>query len=194
MVKLIGLCGGIGSGKSTVARGVASMGYPVYYTDTEALRLIAEDTAVQAAIVDMFGEEAYKDGLYDRSYMSAQVFGHPERLAALNAIVHPAVRRDLQAWKERQQGLCFVESAILFESHLDELCEATVAVCADRETRIRRTMLRDGASREQVVARLAHQMTDDNRRRLSTFSIDNDGTTPVADLCRMIIRLMNNHY
>lgn len=158
----IGITGGIGSGKSTVCALLKERGVAVYDSDYEAKRLMAQSETLRRQIVEAFGAECYNDGGLNRQYLAAQVFGNAEALQRLNAIVHPAVKDDFRAWAERQQGAYVVlESAILFESGFDKEVDATLAVMAPLEERVRRTMERDGANREQVLSRIAHQMSDD---------------------------------
>ena len=158
----IGITGGIGSGKSTVCALLRERGVAVYDSDAEAKRLMAESETLRQQIVETFGAECYGDKGLNRQYLASQVFGNAEALQRLNAIVHPAVKDDFRAWAERQQGAYVVlESAILFESGFDKEVDATLAVMAPLEERLRRTMERDGADREQVLSRIAHQMSDD---------------------------------
>ena len=158
----IGITGGIGSGKSTVCALLKERGVAVYDSDYEAKRLMAQSETLRRQIVEAFGAECYNDGGLNRQYLAAQVFGNAEALQRLNAIVHPAVKDDFRAWAERQPGAYVVlESAILFESGFDKEVDATLAVMAPLEERLRRTMERDGANREQVLSRIAHQMSDD---------------------------------
>lgn len=170
----IGVTGGIGSGKSTVCRLLADMGAAVYDSDARAKALMNEDMALREAIIEAFGEECYgKEGL-NRAYLAAQVFGNEEALARLNAIVHPAVRADFRAWAEVQQSTYVVlESAILFEAGFENEVDSTLAVMSPLEERVRRTMERDGATREEVLRRISHQMSDDELHRLSTHTIVN---------------------
>lgn len=110
---IIGLTGGIGSGKSTIARELAKQGFAIYDCDREAKRIIEEDKDVQQAIIDLLGHEAFADGVYNTKYVAKRVFEEPELLAALNTIVHPKVREDILKRKPD-----FIESAILFEAGL----------------------------------------------------------------------------
>lgn len=170
----IGVTGGIGSGKSTVCRLLADMGAAVYDSDARAKALMNEDKALREAIITAFGEECYSEEGLNRAYLAAQVFGNEEALARLNAIVHPAVRADFRAWAEMQQSTYVVlESAILFEAGFENEVDSTLAVMSPLEERVRRTMERDGATREEVLRRISHQMSDDELHRLSTHTIVN---------------------
>ena len=135
---IVGITGGIGSGKSYLAQALAQRGFAVYDCDREAKRIIAESQDLQAAIIDLLGEEAFVEGKYNTAYVAKRVFADPELLKKLNAIIHPEVAKDILAKKPD-----FVESAILFESGLDRLCDKIVIVTAPEETRIARTIARD---------------------------------------------------
>lgn len=135
---IIGLTGGIGSGKSFLAQELAKRGFAIYDCDREAKRIIAENKDVQAAIKDMLGEEAFIEGNYNTAYVAQRVFEDPKLLEGLNKIVHPEVAKDILIKKPD-----FVESAILFESGLDQICNKIVVVTAPEEVRIARTIARD---------------------------------------------------
>ena len=170
----IGVTGGIGSGKSTVCRLLADMGAAVYDSDARAKALMNEDMALREALIEAFGEECYDEEGLNRAYLAAQVFGNEEALARLNAIVHPAVRADFRAWAEMQKSTYVVlESAILFEAGFENEVDSTLAVMSPLEERVRRTMERDGATREEVLRRISHQMSDDELHRLSKHTIVN---------------------
>ena len=170
----VGVTGGIGSGKSTVCRLFAERGVAVYDSDTQAKRLMEESEALRAALVGAFGEECYADGRLNRRYLAARVFGDAAALARLNALVHPAVREDFRAWAERQSGpYVILESAILFEAGFENEVDTTLAVLAPAEERIKRCMERDGASREEVLRRMANQTDDDTLHRMAARTIVN---------------------
>lgn len=135
---IIGLTGGIGSGKSFLAQELAKRGFAIYDCDREAKRIIAVNKDVQAAIKDLLGEEAFIEGNYNTAYVAKRVFEDPKLLEGLNKIVHPEVAKDILIKKPD-----FVESAILFESGLDQICNKIVVVTAPEEVRIARTIARD---------------------------------------------------
>ena len=158
----VGITGGIGSGKSTVCRLFAQKGIAVYDSDAAAKRLMQEDGALRRQLAGRFGEGTFRDGVLDRAYLAGIVFADPQALADLNALVHPVVMRDFDAWAARQEGsYVILESAILFEAGLDGCVDKTVAVLAPRELRIERTCRRDGCGADQVVRRIAAQLDDD---------------------------------
>lgn len=170
----VGITGGIGSGKSTVSAILEDMGVALYNSDVRAKELMATDAALREAIIECFGAECYTAEGLNRVYLASRVFGSAEELAALNAIVHPAVMADFQAWAERAEGdYVIFESAILFEAGLEGSVDSTVVVMAPEELRIERAMARDGATREQVVARIKNQMSDDERADRAKYAIVN---------------------
>ena len=153
----VGVTGGIGSGKSTVCRLFAQKGIAVYDSDAAAKRLMQEDGALRRQLAGRFGEGTFRDGQLDRAYLAGIVFADPQALADLNALVHPVVMRDFDAWAARQEGsYVILESAILFEAGLEGSVDKTVAVLAPRELRIERTCRRDGCGADQVVRRIAN--------------------------------------
>lgn len=185
----VGITGGIGSGKSTVCRLFAQRGIAVYDSDREAKRLMVEDGALRADITARFGTEAYADGTLNRSYLASRVFSDPEALAALNALVHPAVLSDFAVWAERQSGAYVIlESAILFEAGLEHAVDRTVAVLAPLKLRIERTCRRDGCDEEAVRRRIAAQLDDDTLRDRADYAVVNvfesDLEPAVAELDR----------
>ena len=158
----VGITGGIGSGKSTVCRLFAQKGIAVYDSDAAAKRLMQEDGALRRQLAGRFGEGTFRNGVLDRAYLAGIVFADPQALADLNALVHPVVMRDFDAWAARQEGsYVILESAILFEAGLEGCVDKTVAVLAPRELRIERTCRRDGCGADQVVRRIAAQLDDD---------------------------------
>ncbi|MEQ1746394.1 MAG: dephospho-CoA kinase [Saprospiraceae bacterium] len=176
----VGITGGIGSGKTTVCRIFEVLGVPVYDADRWAKWLMANDPEVRAALVALFGPEAYRpDGSYDRARMAGIVFSDPEKLAALNAAVHPAVERHSRAWHDQQvQAGCaytLKEAALLVESGSHRHLDALIVVTAPEEVRVRRVMERDGLSEVAVLARLRSQMPEADKAALADFRIVNDG-------------------
>ena len=177
-MKLFGITGGIGSGKSYFARKRAQEGFPVYNSDLAAKRLAEEDPEVRRQIRDLLGDGAYAGGHYQTTYVAAKVFdpeNGPVLLKALNAILHPAVKADLLRWKEehRHAEKLYVESALLFESGLNELCDQVICVTAPVDVRIARVMERDGVSEQAVRARMATQMDEAERQRRSDIIYTN---------------------
>lgn len=170
----VAVCGGIGSGKSTVCRMFEARGAAIYDSDARAKALMCESEALREAIVAAFGEGCYENGQLNRQYLAGKVFGSKEQLATLNSIVHPAVKEDFVRWAAEQEGdYCILESAILFESGFDALVDKTVAVLAPQPLRVMRAMERDGATKEQIEARIKAQMSDDELMARADFAIVN---------------------
>ena len=191
---IIGITGGIGSGKSVIAKQLRQMGYEVYDTDSEAKRLIVEDAHVREQITALFGPEAYKDGVYQTAFVAQQVFADKTLLARLNAIVHPAVRQDIlnrftspPFRGESEGGLLFIECAILYTAHLDQLCDKVVVVTAPEEVRLARTIARDHSDIDKVRARMRAQNVEEDIRHADII-INNDGNTPIPILCEQILK------
>ena len=159
----VGVTGGIGSGKSTVCRLFAERGVPVYDSDSEAKRLMGEDPSLRAALVEAFGDETFRDGVLNRRYLAATVFGDRHALARLEALVHPCVKRDFERWAAERTAEPYVvlECAILYESGMDAAVDRVVAVVAPEELRLVRVNARDGASAAEIRRRMAAQLSDD---------------------------------
>lgn len=189
---LIGITGGIGSGKSTIARALEARGFTVYDCDREAKRIIAENKEVQQQIISLFGEDSFVNGIYNTAYIAQRVFSDPSLLAQLNAIIHPAVKADILSLLPstgRSGGVFFVESAILYESGLDSLCDKIIVVDAPEDIRIARTIARDynGLSspdninkvRARIHAQGHLQQPHPDRK---TIVVLNDGSTPIPEI------------
>ena len=175
MVK-IGITGGIGSGKSVVATLLRLYGIPVYIADEESKRLTNSSPVIRRALVDLVGEAAYDaDGKLDKLRLANFIFGQPEHLARVNAIIHPEVNRDFLDWSERQEkAFCAIESAILFESGFDRIVDVKLMVLAPLEIRLERAIARDHASREALERRIKSQMADEEKASRSDYVIHND--------------------
>ena len=184
---IIGITGGIGSGKSTIAKRLREMGYAVYDTDSEAKRLIVEDTGVREEIEQLFGKEVYKDGVYQTALVAQRVFADRSLLAQLNAIVHPAVKADILRWAENinHPTLCFVECAILYQAGFDTLCDKVVVVTAPEEVRLQRAVARDHSTIEKVRARMRAQEVEKDIER-ADLVVNNDGKTEITAICLQI--------
>lgn len=171
----IGLTGGIGSGKTTVAGIFEVLGIPVYYADDAAKRLMAEDENLKAAIENNFSKEAYKNGKLDRKYISDIVFNNPDKLALLNSIVHPATIKDAHEWIQKQNSPYIIkEAALLFESGANKKLDYVIGVKAPLDLRISRTMKRDNLSREEILSRMNKQMNEEAKLALCDYIIVND--------------------
>lgn len=171
----IGLTGSIGSGKSTVAKALEALGYPVFYSDARAKQLYFRSD-VKQQLKDIFGDTVFTDnGQVDLKAMAALIFKDQEQLAAVNRVVHPKVEEDFDAWLTNQQsGIVFHESALLFEAGLEDKFDVTIAVSAPEEIRIQRVQHRDNVKAEQVHERMQHQLSDEEKCRRADYVIAND--------------------
>jgi len=175
VVRKIGLTGGIGSGKTTVAKIFELLGVPVYYADDAAKRIMNEDEDLRAAIQKQFGESSYKNNELDRAYLSAKVFNDPFHLEILNSFVHPATIRDASKWmNEQQTPYAIKEAALIFESGSAEQLDYVIGVDAPFELRIKRTMERNNISYDEVVKRMNSQLDDKIKMKLCDFILQND--------------------
>lgn len=174
-MKIVGLTGGIGSGKSTVAGFFLDKGIPVYNSDSEAKKLINENPALIKKLTALFGTEAYVANSYNSKFVASKVFHDKDLLLKLNAIVHPAVFEHFHQWLKSQNSLFVVkEAAILLESGSYKDCDAIISVVAEEYTRLQRVIARDNLTAAQVRERMQNQFTDDRRIKMSDFVIKND--------------------
>ena len=171
---VVGLTGGIGSGKSTIAKEFATLGIAVFNSDEQAKALIANNAQVKERIIAAFGEEAYQNREYNRAYIAQIVFNNSEKLAILNNIVHPALAKYFKQWAKKQTSpYVLKEAAILFESGSYKDCDYIITITAPEQLRIARVMARDHCTEAQVLARMAQQWTDEQRIALSNAVIEN---------------------
>ncbi len=171
----VGITGGMGSGKSTVARMFGILGIPVYFADDEAKNLMNSDPDVKQAIISLFGSEAYIQNQLNRKYISSVVFAAPEKLQALNTIVHPAVIAHGEKWLHHQTTpYALKEAALLFESGSNRQLDLVIGVWCPVALRIERVMERDQTGREDVIARMQKQMPEEEKMKLCDFIITND--------------------
>lgn len=174
--KIIGLTGGIGSGKTTVARFIEEFGFPVYYSDERAKMIVNENRELQLKIKELLGEQAYNSaGRYDRKFVAEKVFNDKELLQQLNEIIHPAVRTDFEDWVSRQtKYLIFKETALLFELKLNRQCYKSLLVTAEDNIRIKRVMDRDGKTYREVQAVMEKQMPEKDKIKMADCVIYNN--------------------
>jgi dephospho-CoA kinase len=180
MIK-VGLTGGIGSGKTTVAKIFELLGVPVYYADDAAKRIMNEDEELKTAIQKHFGRDSYKNGELDRTYLASKVFNDSFQLEILNSLVHPATIRDAARWMSQQFAesggqtpYAIKEAALIFESGAAEQLDYVIGVYAPAELRIKRTMERNNSSYDEVVKRMNNQMDEKIKMKLCDFVIFND--------------------
>ncbi|WP_152286562.1 dephospho-CoA kinase [Flavicella marina] len=173
-MKIIGLTGGIGSGKTTVLNLFQQQGVPVYIADIEAKKIMHSSPKVMNAITELFGEEAYVDAKLNREYIAEIVFNQKEKLLALNEIVHPAVHEDFQEFVSKQQSEYVIyESALLYENKTEGSFDKVILVTAPIATRIERVQKRDGISKVQIEARINNQLPDDVKKNKADYVLYN---------------------
>ncbi len=171
----VGITGGIGSGKTTVAKVFEVLGIPVYYADDAAKKIMNEDEQLMKIIKENFGAASYSDGKLNRQFLSSVVFNNPEKLALLNSFVHPATIANAKKWMEQQTTPYSIkEAALIFESGAQEHLDYVIGVYAPAPLRIQRSMNRDGITREEVMVRMNKQIDETIKMRLCDFVIVND--------------------
>lgn len=175
MTKIVGLTGGIGSGKSTIAKHIQSFGIEVYYTDDEAKKMLALPNVINA-LTNTFGSTILEHNRISKEKLAEIVFTSPEQLKKLNAIIHPAVKSDFETWLKlnKEAPLIVKESALLFESEAYKNCDVIITVVAPLEVRVKRVMERDHTTYDQVMNRINNQWTDERRIAKSDYVIINE--------------------
>ena len=175
MVLRIGLTGGIGSGKSTVAKIFSTIGIPVFYADVAARDVMNEDVVLKQKIKQIFGDAAYENNLLNRKYIADIVFNDPFKLEQLNAMVHPATISVAHQWMLQQTTPYVIkEAALFFEAGSTEGLDYVIGVYAPQHIRIQRVMQRDNVTRDEVLARMSKQINEEMKMRLCDFVIAND--------------------
>ena len=174
--KIIGITGGIGSGKSTVSKFIEELGFPVYDSDFWAKELVNLDENLKSRIIELLGEESYdENGKYNRKFVAEKVFENQELLLKLNQIIHPAVKIHFENWVNAQNAeFVFKETALLFELKLNESCYQSILVTADENIRIKRVMDRDGRTYREVKEIIDKQMPEVDKVKLADFVIQNN--------------------
>lgn len=173
---IIGITGGIGSGKTTAAIFFEEFGIPVYNSDKRAKIIQNENIDVKNKIIELLGENSYNKNGLNKAYVSKEVFNDKSKLIELNRIVHPAVFNDFEEWKNKQTSkIIMKEAAILIESGSYKTCDVVISVIADLEKRMGRTVDRDSLSEEEVLKRINNQISDDERIAKSDYIIYNNG-------------------
>jgi len=174
MPKIVGLTGGIGSGKSTAAAYFSELGIPCYISDDRAKELMTSSITIQQAIINEFGAESYINGNLNRPFLASIVFKDTVLLATLNAIVHPAVASDFRSWLLEQNSIYVIkEAAILFENGGAKLCDQVILVTAPKEIRVQRAIDRDKCTKEDVLERMSKQWSDAKKKPLADYIIEN---------------------
>ena len=193
----IGITGGIGSGKSFVCKKIEALGFPVYYCDDEAKRLMVEDDDIVKGLRGLIGPDSYTENKeqnciqLNKSVVAKFLFASSENVQKINSLVHPRVKADFLNWASRQNNKAvFMESAILFEAHFQDVVDRTVLVTAPMDVKMERAMLRDHSSREQIESRMRQQQDENNIISLVDYLILNDGVADVDTQLHHILRLL----
>lgn len=191
----VGITGGIGSGKSFICKILQAKGFPVYDCDTEAKRLMVENEDIIKGLTSLVGEDAYlfdtekRAFLLNKPVIAQYLFASSENTLKINSLVHPQVKADFQNWALRQNSdIVFMESAILFEAHFQDVVDYTILVTAPLDVKLERAMLRDHATREQIESRMSQQQDENNIIALADYIILNDG---VADVQTQVNHIIN---
>ncbi|MGB0879870.1 MAG: dephospho-CoA kinase [Polaribacter sp.] len=188
---IVGLTGGIGSGKTTVVQFFQELSnIAVYIADSEAKKLMNSSVRIQSKMIKEFGKEAYKNNQLNRTYIANIVFKNKQKLAVLNAIVHPEVEKHFQEFiiKNKDKSYILYENAILFENQSNFICDFIITVSAPLETRIQRVMERDKSTKEVVLDRIKNQWTEDKKMLQSNYVIEN---TSLENTKNQVIRIHN---
>jgi dephospho-CoA kinase len=193
MTKIIGLTGGIGSGKTTIANHFMAAGIPVYIADDEA-RILMQSEAIIDKIQQAFGSAIFENGILNRQKLAEIVFDNPDKLKLLNGIIHPAVKKHFGNWvlKHKDHPFVIYEAAILFESGNYKNCDKIITVTAPLELRINRVIQRDNTTRENVLKRINMQWDDNQRIANSDFVIDNIDPKITKSEVEKILKILKN--
>ena len=188
-MKKIGLTGGIGSGKSFVAKQLEAMEYPVYYSDNQAKKISNENLHVQEALISLLGPLVYRNNALNKEYLREQLFSNEEMRKKVNAIIHPAVRADFNNWLKEQKTSEFIfnEAAILFETGAYKNFDAVILVHAPEEVKIERLIKRDRSSRSEIKSKMKAQWSDTRKKTLTRYHILNDGKASIEDQLNIIL-------
>jgi len=194
MTKIIGLTGGIGSGKTTIANHLKSLGIPVYNSDDQAKKILYLPETIKS-LKSVFGNSIFSNNLLDKEKLSQLVFNNQEQLKVLNQIIHPKVKIDFDKWlfANKNATLVIKEAAILFESGSYKDCDAIISISAPQELRIQRVINRDHATLEEVMAKINNQWTDDMRNKKSDYVIDNQDIEVACAQTQKIITILLNY-
>jgi dephospho-CoA kinase len=194
MTKIIGLTGGMGSGKTTIANHLNSLGIPVYNSDYQAKKILNLPETVES-LKSVFGDVIFTNELLDKEKLSKIVFKNPEQLKLLNQIIHPAVRVDFENWLKANinSPLVIKEAAILFESGSYKNCDVIISVSAPQEIRIQRVIARDQLTYDEVMFRINNQWTDEMRNEKSDYVIDNQDIDKALVQAEFVINNLLNY-
>lgn len=191
MIK-IGVTGGIGSGKSVVCSILEHMGFPVFYSDLEAKKILDSDEELKSQMISIFGDEVYLKDKLNKPYLAGKFFSDKKNAERVNALVHPRVRRYFDGWAGKQNSkLVFNEAAILFETGAYKLFDATILIIAPEKLRIQRVLKRDLTSESEIISRIKNQWSDEQKIPLATYVIRNDDRHGVLEQVERIIEILD---
>lgn len=188
----IAITGGIGSGKTYVSDIFQNYGVPIYNADTEAKRLMTTDAAIRKGLVDLLGEDVYFNNELNKPLLASYLFSSPDHVAQINSIVHPSVKADFQRWLDvhKDYEIAGIESAILFEAGFQDTVDFVIMVSAPETLRLSRAMKRDGASEQQIRERMAAQMDESQKVKMSDFIILNDETSSLHSQIKSLLEVL----
>ncbi len=194
MTKIIGLTGGIGSGKTTIANHLKSLGIPVYNSDDQAKKILYLPETIDS-LKSAFGNVVFTNELFDKNKLAKLVFNNTEQLKLLNKIIHPAVKVDFENWLKANKNspLIIKEAAILFESGSYKDCDVIISISAPQEIRIQRVIERDHLTYEEVMSRINNQWTDEMRNKNSDYVIDNQDVGKAITQAEDVINILLNY-
>lgn len=198
MTKLVGLTGGIGSGKTTVAKYFEELGVPVYIADSEAKALMNRSKVIRRKLIALFGNEAYVENTLNRPFIAQQIFNDKKLLNAMNAIVHPKVASHFKRWVNKQDSPYVIsEAAILFENGSYKKYDYIITVTAPEDIRLQRVIKRDNSNKQKVEAIMANQWSDEEKIKRSDFVIENidleQTKIQVRKIHKKILKLTSKH-
>jgi dephospho-CoA kinase len=174
-MKVVGLTGGIGSGKTTVSNMFKELGVPVYIADLEAKKLMATSKVIKHKLIDLFGPKAYEDKELNKTFIAVKIFNDKAYLEKMNAIIHPKVAIHFKNWLKKQTTKYVIkEAAIIFEHNMQSQYDYIITVIASEEERIKRILKRDNTSKEKILSIMKHQISDQEKVKMSDFVILND--------------------
>lgn len=193
---VVGLTGGIGSGKTTILKFFESFGIPIYIADDEAKALMNRSKVIKRKLIQLFGESAYINGKLNRTYLASKIFNDKSLLSKMNAIVHPKVASHFNRWLNKQNAPYVIkEAAIIFENNLENQYDYIITVVADEHLRIERVMKRDNASVEKIKSIISNQLPDSEKIKKSDFVITNNdldsAKAQVTAINQQILQLIN---
>lgn len=187
---VVGLTGGIGSGKTTVSNMFKELGVPVYIADVEAKKLMNSSIIVKRKLIELFGQNAYENNELNRTFIASKIFNNDSYLKKMNAIIHPNVAIHFKKWLKKQTAKYVIkEAAIIFEHHMQTQYDFIILVIADEKMRINRILKRDNTTKDKILAIMKHQLNDEEKAEMSDFVIVND---TIEDTKKQVLSIHNS--